>query len=747
VKETTMHAGNARVRNTTHRPANRISPLGLLGSWCYRHRKLVILAWIGVLVVLSLLGRSAGAQFKDDLNAGNTQSQQAATFLQEHFPAQAGASTQVVFRTQDPIGSPPDRALVNQTLDALRAVPHVSSVSSPFGPGGAHQVSADGHIAYGVVQFDGTLDAIPNSAVNAVIQRAQAADRPGFAAQLAGTPIEKVENPGFGISEGLGLLAAIIILLLAFGSVIAMALPVATAVAAVASMFGALDLLSHVLTVPSFAPQLAALVGLGVGIDYALFVVTRYRHSLHDGATPEAAVKTAMSTSGRAVIFAGSTVVLSLLGLFLLGLPFIYGASLGAVVAVLLVMLASLTLLPAMLGFAGTNIDRLHVGLRRNRAGSGRAAFWWRWSRQVQRRPRVTGGAALLVLVLLAMPFVSMHLAFTDAGTDPTSYTTRQAYDLLAQGFGPGSAGPLVIAAELPAGGDPGVAARLRSDLSTLQDVKFVSPAQYNAAGNAAVITVIPGTSPQDARTSALVKQIRQDVIPEAVRGTGVRALVGGATAASIDTTDVISRHLAVVLAVVILLAVVLLMAAFRSVVIPLASALMTLVSTGAAYGVIVAVFQWGWLGPAIDNHTTAPVDPWIPVMLFALLFGLSMDYQVFLISRIREAWRNGQGDSVAVADGLASTGRVITSAAAIMVCVFGAFVLGDLRILKVFGFAMAVAILLDATLVRMVLMPATLQLCGRANWWFPKRLDRLIPDLMPEGDHEIPQASIGAPT
>ena len=743
-----MTTGNSRVRTAIHRPPNRISPLGQLGSWCYRHRKLVVLGWIGVLVVFSLLGRFAGAQFKDDLSAGNTQSQQAANFLQQHFPAQAGASTEVVFRTQDPVRSPSDRVLITQTLDALRTLPHVSSVSSPFGPGGADQVSPDGHIAYGVVQFDGTPDAIPNSAINAVIHRAQAADRPGFAAQLAGTPIEKVENPAFGISEGLGLLAAIIILLLAFGSVIAMALPIATAVVAVASMFGALDLLSHVLTVPSFGPELAALVGLGVGIDYALFVVTRYRNSLHDGATPEAAVKTAMSTSGRAVIFAGSTVVLSLLGLFLLGLPFIYGASLGAVAAVLLVMLASLTLLPALLGFTGTNIDRLHVGPGRNRARAGdRATFWRRWSRQVQRRPWVTGGAALLVLAVLAVPFTSMHLAFTDAGTDPTSYTTRQAYDLLAAGFGPGSAGPLVITAELPASGDPGVVARLVTDASTLQDVKFVSPAQYNAAGDAAVITVIPRTSPQDARTSALVQQIRQDVIPEAVRGTGVSALVGGATAASIDTTDVISRHLAVVLAAVILVAVLLLMAAFRSVVIPLASALMTLVSTGAAYGVIVAVFQWGWLGPAIDNHTTAPVDPWIPVMLFALLFGLSMDYQVFLISRIREAWRRGRGDSDAVADGLASTGRVITSAAAIMVCVFGAFVLGDLRILKVFGFAMAVAILLDATLVRMVLMPATLQLFGRANWWFPKRLDHLIPNLMPEGDDETPRASIGAPT
>jgi putative drug exporter of the RND superfamily len=519
-------------------------------------------------------------------------------------------------------------------------------------------------------------------------------------------------------------------------------------VVAVATMFGLLDLLSHALTVPTFGPELAALVGLGVGIDYALFIVTRYRQGLGEGLSPAEAVSRAMATSGRAVIFAGSTVVLSLFGLFLLGLPFIYGAALGAVFAVLLVMAASMTLLPAALGFAGPNIDRLRVGLRRHRQPAVGSAFWARWSRLVQRRPWTAGGAALLVLIVLALPFLSLHLAFTDAGTDPPSYTTRHAYDLLAQGFGPGTAGPLVIAVSQPTGVRPGGArsagvpatgadadavSRLAGRLALLSGVEAVSPPEYNSDRSAAVITVIPRTSPQDARTAALVHDIRGSVIPAVLAGTGVRAWVGGATAESVDTTNVISQHLPLVLSTVVLLGVLLLMVAFRSVVVPLASVVMTLVSTGAAYGVMVAVFQWAWLGGGIDNGTTAPVDPWIPVMLFALLFGLSMDYQVFLTSRVKEAWSAGQSDADAVTSGLAATGRVITSAAAIMVCVFGAFVLGDLRILKVFGFAMATAILLDATLVRMVLMPATLQVFGRANWWFPRRLAGIVPDFLSE--------------
>jgi len=607
-------------------------------------------------------------------------------------------------------------------------------VLTPFAAGGAAQLSPDGHIAYGLVRFDASGDALPDAAIQNVITQARRAAGPGFAVQVGGAPVEKVEKPQFGKSEALGILAAVLILLLAFGSVIAMLLPIVTAIVAVATTFGLLDLLSHAVTVPSFAPELAALVGLGVGIDYALFVITRYRTALRTGSAPQDAVVTAMATSGRAVVFAGSTVVLSLLGLFLLGLPFIYGAALGAIIAVLLVMAASVTLLPAALGFAGLGIDRLRIG-RRTAGGTG--GFWWAWSRRVQRHPWLTGGAAVAVLVLLALPFASLRLAFTDAGTEPSSYTSRQAYDLLAHGFGPGANGPLVMALRVPG---PAAVATLRADLARQPDVALVGPPQFSPAGTAAVLTVIPRTSPQDAQTSALVRSLRDTVVPRATAGTGITALIGGPTAASIDTAALISARLLAVVAFVIVLSVLLLMAAFRSVVIPLVSAVLTLLSTGAAYGVIVAVFQWGWLGGGIDNGVTAPVDPWIPLMLFALLFGFSMDYQVFLVSRIREEWRarpagSRTADSDAVANALARTGRIITSAAAIMICVFAAFVLGDLRVLRVIGLGMAVAVLLDATLVRMVATPAILQLTGRANWWFPRWLDRIVPSFLTEID------------
>jgi RND superfamily putative drug exporter len=710
-----------------------VSPLGALGLWSYRHRRLVAVAWVLVLVVVSLAGRLAGSAFKDNLNGGtSTPSQQAGAFLQREFPSQAGDVAQVVFQTSAPVTSAGAEVRITRTLAGLARLPGVASVLSPFAAGAAGQVSPGGHVAYGLVRFDASGDAVPDTAINRVVAQAQRAAGPGFAVQLGGAPVEKVEKPQFGKSEALGILAAVLILLLAFGSVIAMLLPIVTAIAAVAASFGLLDLLSHAVTVPSFAPELAALVGLGVGIDYALFVVTRYRAGLRAGSAPAEAVVAAMTTSGRAVVFAGSTVVLSLLGLFLLGLPFIYGAALGAIIAVLLVMAASVTLLPAALGFAGTGIDRLRVGPRPrpDRAGG----FWWTWSRRVQRRPWLAAGGALVVLALLAVPFASLRLAFTDAGTEPSSYTSRQAYDLLAQGFGPGANGPLVVALRLPGpAGQAGNATvtALRADLGRQPDVVFVSAPVYSAARGAAVLTVIPRTSPQDARTSALVRSLRDGVVPRATARTGVSALIGGPTAASIDTAALISARLVLVVGFVIVLSVLLLMAAFRSVVIPLVSAVLTLLSTGAAYGVIVAVFQWGWLGGGIDNGATAPVDPWIPLMLFALLFGFSMDYQVFLISRIREEWRGGAAEPVA--DGLARTGRIITSAAAIMICVFAAFVLGDLRVLRVIGLGMAVAVLLDATLVRMVATPAMLQLTGRANWWFPSWLGRLIPEFLTE--------------
>ncbi|MFY9926669.1 MAG: MMPL family transporter [Streptosporangiaceae bacterium] len=723
-------------------------PLGTLGAWSYRHRRAVLLGWLLVLVVVSFAGRAVGSQFKNDFSGGNTPSEQAQAFLDTQFPSQAGDTAQIVFRTSGPITAAANQARVRGTLARLGHVAGVVSVRSPLAPGASAQISRDRHLAYATVQFSQSSDRIPDASIRQVVSRAQDLARPGFDVQLGGAPIEKVEKPAFGVSEGLGILAAVVILLLAFGSVIAMLLPIASAILGVAVTFGAVDLISHGLTVPTFAPDLAALVGLGVGIDYALFVVTRYRSALHEGALPEAAIIAAMATSGRAVLFAGSTVVLSLLGLFLLGLPFIYGAALAAVIAVLVVMIASMTLLPAALAFAGHNIDRFGVRRSTGTPAPG-PTLWARWSRQIQHRPWLSGGAALLALVILAIPFLSLRLMYSDAGNDPASFTTRQAFDLLAAGFGPGANGPLIIAVKVPGGNDRPVVSALAARLATEPGVDVASPPHFNRTGAAAVITVIPASSPQDARTSALVDRIRDRVVPAVIRGTGVTALVGGVTAASIDSSSVTADRLPLVIGVVVALSLLLLMAAFRSVLIPVTSALMTLISTGAAYGVVVAVFQWGWLGSGIDNGRTAPIDPWVPLFLFALLFGLSMDYQVFLLSRIREAWRRKQDNAAAVADGLTSTGRIITSAAAIMICVFGSFVVGDLRVLKLFGLGMAVAVLLDATLVRMVLVPSVMEILGRANWWMPRWLDRAVPSLTVEvqpGPQDRPVSSVPGP-
>ncbi len=451
------------------------------------------------------------------------------------------------------------------------------------------------------------------------------------------------------------------------------------------------------------------------------------------------------------MLFAGCTVVISLLGMLLLGASFVYGLAFGAIAAVLAVMGAALTLLPAVLGYAGRAIDRLHVPVLLHRGVDSRRTFWFRWSRVIQRHPIPAVAAAAGVLLVLAVPLLSMHLAFTDQGNDAANLTTRRAYDLLATGFGPGANGPLVLASDVPRVGDQAVVEELATRLRATPGVAFVvAPAFNQAGGDAAVTIVIPTTSPQDARTEQLVHTLRDQIVPTVDGRTGVRTYVGGVTAAAVDTSAQFARRLPWVIGGVVLLSFLLLMAVFRSLAVPLKAAVMNLLSVGAAYGVIVAVFQWGWLGSFFNIGKTGPIDPWIPLMLFTILFGLSMDYEVFLLSRIRDEWRRTGDNGTAVADGLAFTGRVITAAAAIMVCVFGSFVLGDLRILKVFGLGLAVAVFVDATLVRSVLVPATMELLGRANWWFPAWLDRIVPRVSVEvavhGDDALGGAHIRAP-
>jgi putative drug exporter of the RND superfamily len=488
---------------------------------------------------------------------------------------------------------------------------------------------------------------------------------------------------------------------------------------------------------------MAAMIGIGVGIDYALFIVTRYRQGIFEGRDPRDAVVTSLMTSGRSVLFAGSTVVISLFGLYLIGQAYMIGLATACIAAVLMVLIAALTLLPAMLGFAGNAIDKLHVPRLLQTGGPPPPdGFWYRWSRFVQRRAWVTGTLAVLVLVTLALPLFSMRLAFTDAGNDPTNLTTRQAYDLLAQGFGPGFNGPLVVAAAMPGPAGKAAVDHLQQAITAHHNgIAFVTPAEFNRADTGAVIVVYPTTSPQSAQTGTLVQTLRNDVIPPAVAGTGVDAQVGGETAASIDAANFLGHRLFLVIGAVLILSFLLLMVVFRSLVLPLKAVIMNLFSVGAAYGVMVAVFQWGWAGRIIGIGETGPIDPWIPVALFVVLFGLSMDYEVFLLSRIREEWLRTKDNSLAVADGLAVTGRIITAAAAIMFCVFASFVIKDpLHILKVFGLGLATAVLVDATIVRMMLVPSIMEILGPVNWWMPAWMDRSIPSI----GVEVTPGSIG---
>ncbi len=718
----------------------QVTALGRLAGRCYDRRRLVLVLWILALIGITLVAQMVGTHFQNKFTAGSTQSQQAADLLSARFPSHAGDTADVVFRTATPIAA--NEAAINGVVDSLRPLGHVSSVTGPFSPAGAHQISSHANIAYAVVQFDETTSNLPTGAINKVISTAEAAAHPGFQVALGGYPISSVAKISPGASEGIGITAAIIIMLLAFGSVVAMGLPIITALFGLGIGVALLELVTHFLVVPNFSPEMAAMIGIGVGIDYALFIVTRYRQGIFEGRDPRNAVVTSLMTSGRSVLFAGGTVVISLFGLFLIGQPYMIGLATACIAAVLMVLVAALTLLPAMLGFAGSAIDKLHIpGLLQSGGPPLENGFWHRWSRLIQRRAWIAGSLAIVALVALAVPMFGMRLAFTDASNDPASQTTRQAYDLLSQGFGVGFNGPLVVAVDMHGPADQPTVQRLESALRAgVPDVAFVAPAQYNATKTGAVIIVTPSTSPQSAQTETLVQTLRNDVIPPVVSGTDVNALVGGQTAGGIDAANFLGSRLFLVIGAVLVLSFLLLMTVFRSIVIPLKAVIMNLLSVGAAYGVLVAVFQWGWAGGVIGIGEKGPIDPWIPVTLFTILFGLSMDYEVFLLSRIREEWLRTSDNSAAVADGLAVTGRIITAAAAIMFCVFASFVINDpLHILKVFGLGLAVAVLIDVTLVRMVLVPSIMELLGPLNWWMPRFLDRSIPTIGVEGTPSAP--------
>jgi RND superfamily putative drug exporter len=604
-------------------------------------------------------------------------------------------------------------------------------VVSPYAPartGGGAAIAHDRHTAFGTVQFDRRAINLPKSDVLRVIDTARGAGGNGIQVELGGTTIQNAQRTDRqGASEGIALLAAIVILLLTFGSVVAMGLPIITALVALGTGLSLVTLATHVFDTSNFTPALAAMIGLGVGIDYALFIATRFRAGLRDGLDVDDAVLNAMDTSGRAVLFAGATVVIALLGMFALGVSFLYGPAVASSLAVLLTMTASLTLLPAMLSKIGRRVDRWRVpGFGRQKpAGTG---FWYRWSRLIQRRPWPAAIVSAALLIVLAIPVFSIQLGSADAGTDPSSTTTRRAYDLLAAGFGPGFNGPLQIVAELPRQGAVAGLPALRAAVARQPGVVRVTPARVNPAGNTALLLAYPTTSPQSVKTKDLVDRLRSDTIPAITRTTGIRAHVGGTTAIFEDFAAYLNSKLPLFIGIVVALSALLLMAVFRSVLVPLKAVAMNLLSIGASFGVVVAIFQWGWLAGVIGVDRTAPIQAFLPVMVFAIVFGLSMDYEVFLMSRIHEEWVRGRSASEAVASGLANTGRVITAAATIMVCVFASFALGDDLTVKLFGIGLAVAVFLDAFVIRTALVPAIMYLLGEKAWWLPHWLDRVLP-------------------
>jgi RND superfamily putative drug exporter len=702
--------------------------LARIARWCYHSRRIVVALWVVGFVVVNALGAVVGDAYSDNFSGGRSDSVAAFDLLKSRFPARAGDTADIVFTSEKGANDPDTRGRMESLFAEVGPgkAPHVVALDSPYASPG--RISRDGKIAYATVTFDDQAGDLEADAAKPIIDAAAKLHTRGLRIELSGPVVARALQPPQGATEGIGLLAAIIILFLAFGSLLAMSLPVVAAIfgVGIGSVFVAL--LSHAITVPSFAPYVALMIGLGVGIDYALFIVVRYRAGLHDGLSPEDANVLALTTAGRAVLFAGCTVIISLLGMFMMGINFIYGLSVGAILAVLMTMLASVTLVPSIMGFAGKKL-----AAKEHKRRHHRDTVSFRWSRQIQKRPWVMAGLALAVLVALALPMFAIRLGAADQGNDPTSLTTRRAYDLLAEGFGPGFNGPVLLAADLrgttTVQGVTGFADLVRRD----PDVAFVAPPRTNPAGDAAVVAVIPKGAPQDRSTENLVHRLRSEI-----RARGLAVHVGSVTAIAIDASDHVGARLPYMVAAVIVLSFLLLMTVFRSVLVAVKAGIMNLLSIGASYGVIVAIFQWGWLRNLVGIGRAGPIEFWVPMMLFTVLFGLSMDYEVFLLSRVREEYVQSGDNATAVADGLAATARVITAAAAIMIAVFSSFVLGDLRVLKLLGLGLATAIFIDATVVRMVLVPATMELLGSANWWLPKWLDRVVPRISVEAPPDL---------
>ncbi|MGH9211221.1 MAG: MMPL family transporter [Acidimicrobiales bacterium] len=714
-----------------------------LGRAAVRRRRLTVLVWIVAAVGVLALASASGGATNDTFELPSVESQQALDVLEEDFPSAAGTSAQLVFAAVDgTLSDPEPAAAMDAALADVAGQPDVGAV-------GEMQRSPDGRIAYADVQYDQPSDGIRAQAFERLEATAVEANGTGvIQMELGGELPSEAVQPELGGEELIGLAVAVVVLLVAFGSVVAMGLPIGIALVGLLASMGLITLIAAVVDVNTIAPTIASMIGLGVGIDYALFIVTRHRENLRLGMTVEEAAARAVATSGAAVLFAGVTVIIAISGLAIAGITTVTVMGLLAGLTVAVMVGVALTLLPALLGFAGPKVDALRLPGMRSSAGLalGRESVWHRWGRQVSVHPWRYLALGTVVLGLLTAPGFSLRLGWPDNGTQSTELTTRRAYDLLAEGFGRGFNGPLVLSVELDGTGPDaadGVLAELEDGIAADPGVVTVAPAQVNDAGTAAVIRVIPDSSPQDEATTDLIHRLRDDVVPtalDAASADGVNAYVGGATATSIDISDRVDSRLPWFIGAVLVLSLLLLMVVFRSIAVPLKAAAMNLLSIGAAYGVIVAVFQWGWASSLFGVEETIPIVSFIPMMLFAILFGLSMDYEVFLLSRVREEYLARRDSDSAVIEGIAATGRVITSAALIMISVFAAFAFSDEPTVKMFGLGLATAVLIDATVVRVVLVPATMRLLGERNWWLPRWLDRILPRFDIEGGVGLPE-------
>jgi RND superfamily putative drug exporter len=751
-----------------------------------------VVGWILAIFVAGGILGSAGSAYRADFNLPDVESRQGFQVLEDRFGGQGtGESGTVVFRSAAGVNDPGVRSVMEPFLAQVGEVEGVARVVSPYSEEGSNQISdSEGHrgdIGYAVVELDPDITFENAQSIRQDIDEVMPASA-GLQIELGGAIFGEFEPPS---SELLGVAFAMVILVLAFGSVLAMGLPISVALAGISLGTISVGLLSNVITIPDFATQLGLMIGLGVGIDYALFIVTRYREQLHSGDDIRPAIVRAIDTAGRAVAFAGVTVVISLLGMLLMQISFVSGLAIGAALVVAMTMVAALTLLPALLGFAGNRVELtrwrglisaslvaialLGLGLKFNPLIIGlplaavvllaslaikplrqpvprpavkprQETLAYRWSRFIQHYPWPAALGAVALLVLLALPVFGLRLGFSDEGNYAEETTTRKAYDLLAEGFGPGFNGSMMVVSEVPDGTDDASLQRVTDALAATPGVAFASDPVQNDAGTAALWRVIPSTAPQDAATTKLVETLRTDILPPATEGSGLDVSVTGTVPILVDFSKYMTARMPLFFGAVLGLSFLLLMTVFRSVLVPLKAVVMNLLSLGAAFGVVVAIFQWGW-GASILNLDQAPIEPFVPMMLFAIVFGLSMDYEVFLLSRIREEWKRTGDSRVSVADGLAATARVITAAALIMVFVFGSFLLENDRVIKLFGIGLAGAVLLDATIVRLLLVPATMELLGDKNWWLPRWLDKLLPDVAVEGKVEHAPTDLRVPS